>query len=449
MSAILYLISDWFDKTQRSPIFQLDLDCLDEVFDWLTIADLHSFGQTCKRFHRAASLYFNKTHKTFFNQVITAPNKDNPNFNRPMNGFREFVENITFDYDFEDNWPYKYVRSNYKNQLKSVVFKLSRLTAKKLNYIKNSLETVDTIQLRDVKISGEQYTNLLSFCPDLKKLIHQNVECDHNNWLLNEYQNLEHFGFFQRAHVAPNVIELRTFFNQNRQIKIVETDSITFCAHWKSFINNDLELDEFRLHLNSRYGAHGNIELNELYTKGFYKRLHLACPQDDEMLPSIPALTSIYVNYVTSAISTLLMLEHLYLGPSVRVCHVNEMNMLAQGLIHLKKVFFYHIREVCQIRAFILYSPELREISIGDISGGFKIVNGLDLVSNNQIDLVSLNNERMNLVGARKLAIILDDKDYIETKWANPSTNFAFVELKRMKQPFLNDRMNESLQLER
>lgn len=32
----------------EAPIFALNIDCFEEIFDYLSLKDVHSFGQTCK-----------------------------------------------------------------------------------------------------------------------------------------------------------------------------------------------------------------------------------------------------------------------------------------------------------------------------------------------------------------------------------------------------------------
>lgn len=43
-------------------IFKLDIDCFDEIFEYLSIKDLHSFGQTCRAMHKVAGEYFKRNH---------------------------------------------------------------------------------------------------------------------------------------------------------------------------------------------------------------------------------------------------------------------------------------------------------------------------------------------------------------------------------------------------
>lgn len=39
-------------------IFELNIFCLHDVFEWLTLEELIAVGRTCKRFHQAAGDFF-------------------------------------------------------------------------------------------------------------------------------------------------------------------------------------------------------------------------------------------------------------------------------------------------------------------------------------------------------------------------------------------------------
>lgn len=44
-------------------IFKLNAICCDDLFEWLSIAGLHSLGQTCKRLRQLTGLYFQANFK--------------------------------------------------------------------------------------------------------------------------------------------------------------------------------------------------------------------------------------------------------------------------------------------------------------------------------------------------------------------------------------------------
>lgn len=46
------------NNASTSSIFTLTVDCFDEIFDYLTLEDLCSFGQTCRKSQQIAGNYF-------------------------------------------------------------------------------------------------------------------------------------------------------------------------------------------------------------------------------------------------------------------------------------------------------------------------------------------------------------------------------------------------------
>ena len=56
------------------PILKLNAICCDDLFEWLSLEDLHSLGQTCKRMQRLTGIYFQENFEEnayYYNQNIT------------------------------------------------------------------------------------------------------------------------------------------------------------------------------------------------------------------------------------------------------------------------------------------------------------------------------------------------------------------------------------------
>ena len=49
-----------------SPIFKLNAICCDDLFDWVSVKDLHSLGQTCHRMQQLTGYYFRENIKRKF-----------------------------------------------------------------------------------------------------------------------------------------------------------------------------------------------------------------------------------------------------------------------------------------------------------------------------------------------------------------------------------------------
>lgn len=48
--------------TPNKGLSTFDIDCLDEIFEWLTLTDLLSISQTCKRLQWAAGDFFRRNY---------------------------------------------------------------------------------------------------------------------------------------------------------------------------------------------------------------------------------------------------------------------------------------------------------------------------------------------------------------------------------------------------
>lgn len=50
------------NRKNRHDILKLNDDCCEEIFEYLSIKDLYSFGQTCKRMNRIAGIHFQRNY---------------------------------------------------------------------------------------------------------------------------------------------------------------------------------------------------------------------------------------------------------------------------------------------------------------------------------------------------------------------------------------------------
>lgn len=79
-------------KEVRPQIFKLDVDCVEEMFDWLSINDINSVAETCIRMQRITGDYFQPT-------LATLELKYDGEFKMldghgNLNGFKEFIQRL-------------------------------------------------------------------------------------------------------------------------------------------------------------------------------------------------------------------------------------------------------------------------------------------------------------------------------------------------------------------
>lgn len=97
-------------NTELQPdIFKLNVDCFEEIFDYLSLGDLASFGRTCKRMQQVAGHWFRENYKE---RVITARSRCIQMGNDEeikINCFSEYITSITFF----GNTDYEYGNTDY------------------------------------------------------------------------------------------------------------------------------------------------------------------------------------------------------------------------------------------------------------------------------------------------------------------------------------------------
>lgn len=149
----------------KPSILKLDVDCLEELFNWLALKDLHSIGQTCKHLHQVAGYVFQSTYpgaqvEYRFGNIYIGDVE--------INGFFKFIENIKFD-EVDENW-LNFAKSHVFKSLKRILFQNLTLTNEKIACIKHILNRVETVELTRCTIEAEFYEGFLQYCNNMTKL---------------------------------------------------------------------------------------------------------------------------------------------------------------------------------------------------------------------------------------------------------------------------------------
>lgn len=58
----------------QSPITKLNIDCLEEIFEWMSISDLLSFCRTCKRYKKTVDHFIRSYYPALGTILITKNN---------------------------------------------------------------------------------------------------------------------------------------------------------------------------------------------------------------------------------------------------------------------------------------------------------------------------------------------------------------------------------------
>lgn len=410
----------------------LNLNCWEEVLEWLTMEEMCTLGQTCKIMQRIVGLYLKeRMEKWDWPLRITPAGIDVNDLN--MNIFAEFVDKIScYDYPIES---FQFIKSKLNKALKSISFIRVTFTPDKIECIKESLSEVEILHIQQGSIQFSLYENILKFCPKLKSLTLHVFKAP-SDWLLRKYPNLEELSIS----IKKEVKELKIFFALNPTIKRISIDDVTLILNWNTFITCGLKFDDLQLKLHQNYSKNPNYfsYFMSFREKVSYKRLSVEVSGSQHSLIGerlkpgqkdssiFPEFTVLYICYADKCnvltLSQYVLLNELYFTFCTGLT-IYEMEIVSKSLLNLEKVEFAFV-SMNQIFPFVCHSVQLKNLKAQRMSDGI-------YCQNNILDLVALNNKRKKLKDAKKLVMMMEEKVFIPTKWANTKTDFSMVAIER------------------
>lgn len=435
-----------------SPIFKLDTDCCDEIFDYLSVKDLHSFGQTCKAMQRVAGEYFKRNHwavaKFSGNDgiyTIYSDNNGTTNERTQTSGFNKYITYISHYY-FAVR-PLQYIQ-NHAHEFDSInhlYLVCMGITKSEVKYLRAILPKIETLQIRNCSRQGDIHRDLLTYCTSLKRLLVQDADLfifqqqrRSNPWLLQSYPHLKYLEFIPKVHMR--IHELNAFFERNATVRGFSTSTNCLWTNRNELLKSTVKLDIlevkfFPQHLqyHNYYFDHPDNEdedqsiefqticklLNQLHGNGFYQRLYVYVDSiDEEMsrhLASVKCVEKLYIKNFTHIYN----LSHL---SSIKELSIQnganpiDMRMFANHFVHIQRLYVSN-GSVDDILPFVQQSPNLTKIYF----------------DGNAMKLSMLNRERAKLAGARKVVIYIPERMFLDTKWTigNGDINLEFVEMRR------------------
>ncbi|XP_031634227.1 uncharacterized protein LOC116347672 [Contarinia nasturtii] len=422
---------------ESSKIFKLNIDCFDEIFEYLSMKDLHSFGQTCKRMNKVAGEYFKRNHSSAEkfcakDGIHTVYSDQDGVFGKLIqtSGFRKFMPCISIrGNDFD---AFRYIQSHVTEFESTNHIHLSMLnvTAKVIEFIKELLPQLEIVQLRKCLVCDDLYELMLKHCTNLKK-----IECYRlvdSNHLLHEYPKLEHFKLIPNH--MRRIAELREFFVRNPNVQKFTTTSRLLWENRDIFLNSNitLELLELNEECSDRLDGFEHSKeisnlLNQLYEQGFYKRLYLYVYYVDvdfsNSLISLKGLELLRIRWFNESYN-LPQLTNLKELTILSGSNATEMEILANHLVKLERLYIERAN-IDDIMPFIRRSSKLNKIKM--------FPRTKDSFNSGVLNLTMLNEERAKLAGARKIIIYTSDNIFLATKWAtyNGDTNLRLIEIRR------------------
>lgn len=215
-------------------IFKLDIDCFDEIFEYLSLKDLDSFGKTCKTMQQVTGEYFKRNFKLaekFTNDdgIYTICTGMGHRVN--ISGFNQFINYISHYHN--ELGPLQYIQGhgNEFASINEIYFVCSGIEPSTVESLKEILPKIEVVRVRQCNIVGDFYDKLLKFCGNLKEIYVQDdvgdiVKERKNPWLQREYPSLEIFQLTARNSFKVN--DLNSFFERNPSIRTFMTTSGEF-----------------------------------------------------------------------------------------------------------------------------------------------------------------------------------------------------------------------------
>lgn len=381
------------DHQLQSPISELNIDCLEEIFEWMSISDLLSFRRTCKRYKKAVDHFIRSYYPAIGTIRITENNLK------------------------------KFLNLGTNTLIRKIIISIKNTSVKRdqIERIKGTLIQLEYLLIERLKFKGHFYDDFLKFCPNL--IILHIEYCNilkvgtGNEWLLKRYPTLK-IVVFNGTHGVNHVeeIEMKTFLKKNPNIQHFCITMDFFLKHKYLFCSTDFIFKTMNVHIDISSGA---VFLKFLdFLNEYYKLLLSQKKIKFQWL--IPKLNDFYMDHVPNVFPML---------PDLNQFHFlrgNPMYLIFNTEIgNFKNITHVFLNEVNfdQVLPLIQYNNKLKYINIADLKEGIHFKNGI-------IDLKAINKERQKLTGACKIEITVEGKIYLATKHAMMATNFSLIELK-------------------
>lgn len=415
-------------------IFKLNVDCCEKIFEWLSIEDLHSMGQTCKRMKQIAGKFFRAEYPS---AKITS-NRDGIYYTRldgstssyrhsPLDGFIEFIEMVDFDPNcFNCN---EEIKIQLENALRNIEEKCKSLKKFSLGQKSFNIKTdlISKILKKIESIDGIGDENILDSCPNLKYFSYNWFRTP-IDWFFNFHKckNLEYISLTQ---IEDRIEGFERFFDQIRKIKTIEIDGKFLLANSDAFCGTNAQLDNFKIDFTGCKKDKTSLcsILNTLHARLFYKRLHFTGTKVDQQwfnaMASLHALKTIEIGPIEDDVIWPEMqdLEEI----SIEDADDNKFDFttLPYKLPNLRQI---HSNTIKSILPFIRCSNKLSRILLEEEE------EEETFLTKNVLNLPALNKERTKLVGAYKVIIYVSEKIFLATKYAMGECR-SLIEIKRIE----------------
>ncbi|XP_055303365.1 uncharacterized protein LOC129569014 [Sitodiplosis mosellana] len=404
---------------EASELFTLNIDCLEEIFEWLSTKELFALRQTCKRMKRIIDFYIRAYYPTIGRF-------------RLYNSSYEIFQNMDAD---------------SIKLINRIVINLRKDKPLDIKKLKNVLNNVEVLIVEPFSLKFDIYKNLLKYCKNIKSLRICSCDATGDKWLHKQYPTLEHvyfYYYFKRRHLVLKRFRFRRiyccciyihkncshhfrtdysklfktstivkFFCANPQIHTLSTCSKIFEVYANALFKADVKFKQLNIFITYLEDFNHNF-YKELYDEGFYERLYLfGSFWNEDIVPNNLmniGLEKFSIENLNFKLPLLLNLKEIQCSD----CH--DLN------------FFENVWDVVERLSYAGKS-----VDIIFILRNFRKLKHfrVKLSKTNIIDLSALNKERETLIGAYKTTIYVGEDSYLATKFALSKIDYSLIELKR------------------
>lgn len=417
------------EETELSPILKLEAPILSKILDFLSLPEVNTFGQTCKKGQQIAGEYFQQTYKAAEIRCSTDGLYafSDPASSVQLNGFNRYVQKLVVygnrNKSDEIN-VFDCILSNCTDSLRHIQLVNVEISKKSAKSIQKLLEKVEILEIDQCTVDGKLYQDFLKYCKQLKRLSVRRFG-GNIKWLNKHYRALEHLELYK---IGFKIEQLKEFFEHNQSIRHFAVDANCLWQNEQVIMSAITELDELIVDIS---GFEFHIEsicslLKRFYERKFYKRLYLYAPyRDKQTIEDIVSVHGVDKLFLTNHIAYAIFLPNFcnLKELSFRSCpEFIETGMFAEKLANLERVHFEQAT-LNDILLFIMRLSKLNSIKVE------RFKNADDF--NYTIDLKAMNERRNELYNACKVIIYVEETIFLKTKWMTNANGLSKIEIQR------------------
>ncbi|XP_031636866.1 uncharacterized protein LOC116349526 [Contarinia nasturtii] len=484
-----------------APLFENDMACFHEVFDWLSLEQIQIVASTCKRLEVIAGTYYrtylqgklfslydtpidpftiqnqkclhryrqsqNMVRMNFFNANPPPPYPNRAHsatdhcdicLKSHMNHLNEFIQKFRIDCG---NFSYLQPFLSTCTSLKHIELHFDKWKTKEISEeFERILKKVEVVIMK-CGFPGNLYW-FLQYCKNLKRLSVQNTQnerqtlgyyASNNSWLCKRYPKLEHIELNPKYSGEFFCSEIETFIKLNSHIKSLAVD-MQFLECDDLLLQSDIKLDDLALsfelfdmsyHDDEEETAERDEDtfdlLHKLYEQGFYKRLHL---------------------YECEEFSTR-RIERLSKLPGLETFHWTSWRIesfdVLKDFTNLKELQLSRSLTIVETEFMAKNLQNLERIYFWSTMKDFNLIvpfiqhsvklNKIVITRFDKkhsayavLNLLKLNEEREKLLGGRQIIIFVEEAVFLHFKWKNWTIETKMIELRRAESHQWNRRFS-------